>query len=185
MSKDIGKHQRTVIKENIKDILLGKTKAGNNVFINQDVPQWDDDDELPALLIYNRSEENTEWGQAPRTLKRIAEIVIEIVAGGIDSESVDLELDEISLEVERLMAQDDTIKGSAEDTILSRTEFEYIPDGALTFGSARLIFSVMYLTDVFQTFKEGDLKGIDTEWQTGHDNSSPDGIKDAEDEINF
>lgn len=148
---------RKLIRKKIVEILKNKTDAGERVFPNASIPQWADNDELPAILIYQKSETASKYAEAPRELERDIDFTIEIVAEGPE-ENIDLNtpavgqkslediLDDIAEQIECEMSRDDALQDTADDSILTNTEFEFESGGSQPIGSARLTYTVTYFT---------------------------------------
>lgn len=145
---------RKLIRKQVALILKNKTAAGPRVFPNASVPT--SEEELPVILIFPRSEPASKYSEAPRELERTLDLTIEIVAKGpeIDEEgnepvgktSLEDILDDLAEQVECEMSRDDTLNGTADDSILVNTEFEFEGAGGVPIGSARLSFAITYFT---------------------------------------
>lgn len=186
--------KRKEIRKKIVELLKGKTDAGNRVFPNASVPQWEE--ELPVILIYPRSETAEEYAIAPRELERDISLAIEIVAKGpeVDEEGNEPEgatslediLDNIAEQVEAIMAADDTLGCTADNSILKNTEFEFEAAGGLPIGSCRLTYSVTYFRPSPDLQPElPAFKNVDADWRVGHNNSAPDSINEANDLVDI
>lgn len=150
---DAGK-QRKLIRKKVAELLKGKTDAGDRVFPNATIPTWEE--ELPAILVYTRSEPVTPYAETPRELERNLDIIIEIKAKGpetdeegeapLDGESLEDILDDISEQVEAIMSVDDSLEDTADESILQNTELDYEGTGALPIGAARLSYNITYYT---------------------------------------
>ena len=55
-------------------------------------------------------------------------------------------LDDIAEQVEKLLADDDSLQGTADSSILINTEFEFDSAGGKPVGSCRLTYGVTYYT---------------------------------------
>ena len=177
--KDKGKF-RKLIRKQVVALLKNRTDAGPRVFANATTPQWDN--ELPAILVYPRSEPVSEYAQAPKELERDLTLEIEIYAEGpeIDEEgnpptgkSLEDILDDMTVQVENALDFDDTLGGTCDESILTNTEFDFEGDGGQPLGSARLTFSVTYLTKSPRSVdKQGslaDFKSNKVDWNIGDD----------------
>lgn len=181
---------RKAIRKKVAEILKGTTDAGDKVFPNASVPAWEE--ELPAILIYPRSEPAGEYATAPRELERDLDLTIEIVAKGPevneegdepDEKSLEDILDDIAEQVECEMSRDETLGGTCDDSILTNTEFEFEGAGGLPIGSARLTYSVTYYThsprSVDKQIEINDLEGHDIEYNISEDSDT----REAEDTL--
>lgn len=184
-------HQRQVIRDKMVSLLIGKTSAGLKVFSNRSLVNLEEN--LPAICIYTRSENSSEWGHAPRTLKRVVQIAIEIIGAQTTDTSLEDVLDEIAQVVELELCRDDTLVGTVEDCILSGTEFQSDDTGAVPIGSVRLSYDVTYLTDMPGTIFDQpqaqveDLKefGVKYNIDKANDDDDPSGdpLIEAEDSV--
>ena len=133
--------------------------------------------ELPALNIFTRDESATEWSKSPRTLLRVVELAIDIIADGKDAED---KVDEIAKVIEVLVGTDIYLGQWADDTVLRSTETSFDGSGAKKFGAARLVFGVSYGTEV-SVERTDLLLRIQNEWNL----SRPDSQAEAEDVVEF
>lgn len=192
-AKDKGK-LRKLIRKKIVEILTGATDAGVRVFPNASVPPAEE--ELPVILVYPRSESAGKYAESPRELERDLDLAIEIVAKGPEV-NVDLEtpkegektlediLDDIADQIECAMSRDETLQGTADDSILTNTEFEFESVGGLPIGSARLTYSVTYFTmlprDVSKQSGLAAFKKVEADWNIGDDENT----READDSIDI
>ncbi len=187
-------HQRQIIREAIRDILLNKTKAKARVYTNR--ASLNHTEEMPVIVIFPQSEDVTVFNESPRQLKKILSVVIEIGAIGqeqpVPGEKLcgpfaeDI-LDDLAEEVECELSRDDTIGGAADDITPASTEFDFRPEGSEPIGTARLVYAVTYYEfspatrDKQTQINEKDLKQIKNNW----DFAEPDGIIEAKDTIDL
>ena len=179
-------HQRQKIREAIVNILIDRTDAKKFVKPNFTAPIFIED--LPAILIYTRSEDIEEFSISPRELKRTMQLVIEIVSAGTNDINLQDQLDTISEQVEQLLSQDDTLDCTVEDIILNSVEFEFIDEGNKPTGSARLIYSVIYLTEMPKEREElSKAKTVKVDWNTNKKNKGLKGeeIIEAKDDLDL
>lgn len=195
--------RRKEIRKAIQALLIDKTDAGANVFSNLSSSLWSED--LPQIAIYTRSENIEAMNVAPREYKRYVEIAIEIVAEGPEDPNSDdgkyLEdiLDDIAEQVETEMNRDETIGtytdafGNScvlvDELILNNVEFEFRGEGSKPTGSARLIFNALYHdyrpADQSQQGINDNLETVVADWKVGHNDSEPDDVIEASDEIDI
>lgn len=143
---------RKKIRQQVVSILKGKTAVGARVFPNYSVPPAEE--ELPVILVYPRSEGATMYAESPREFTRTLDLTIEIVATGpeVDEEgnapegceSLEDILDDLAEQVECEMARDETLNCSADDSMLSQTEFEFEGAGGQPVGSCRMTYNIIY-----------------------------------------
>ena len=153
---DKGK-SRKLIRKKLVEILKNSTDAGVNVFPNATIPPWHSElSESPVILVYVRSESASEYAVAPRELEREIDMAIEIVATGPE-ENLEVEtpgkekslediLDDIAEQVENAIDSDDSLQGTADNSILKNSELEFDSSGGSPIGSCRLTYGVTYYT---------------------------------------
>lgn len=137
-------HQRKVIRDKVRDLLLGKTAAGTRVYATRVLPLRKV--EVAALAVYTTDERVAQESRAtaPRELTRDLSLVIEGMALATPGVSVDDALDALILQVEAVMHADPRLGGTAVDSILDTTETEIIEDGDRPMGWFALTYSVVY-----------------------------------------
>lgn len=156
--------ERQLIREALLEMLEGNLEGVKLLKANRYLPIWNSDDLLPAVLIYTRSESAEIFVAAPRQYKRTIQLAIEIVAYANDK--LDELLDKITRDIEKLIFVDDTLKGTANDCILTGIESDLNVDGERPIGANRLLFDVTYLTFAPEEQRLKDFEGVDFEINT-------------------
>ena len=156
-------HQRQLIRENIKDILIdAATPAADRVYESRVAPLFKKKfyENLPAIVIYTSSTSTEIFNEAPRDYKHSVTVQIEVVASA--NEDLDDLLDDIAKQIEqalyvnnRLPSKADPSICAAAETILRSTQLSLDPNGETFIGSARLEWEVWYW--------EGAPEGVATE----------------------
>ena len=190
--------QRKLIRKKIIEILTGTTDAGARVWANQSTPAWEEQLALgPMILVYPRSEGAETYAIAPRELKRTLDLAVEIIAAGPEADdeksgapSLSDILDDVSHQVECELSRDDTVGCTASDIQLTNTEFEFTNEGAVPFGSARLLYTVTYYTNVPEDIAKQtvtpDFTTAASDWHVGHHDDDPDLTNtEANDEVDI
>jgi len=129
----IRKHVTALLRENIQNaqVFSSRLRALNN-------------ENLPAILIYTRTESTEKFAEAPRELDRNLELLVEIKVDGLyDCDDI---VDQFADRVEDLIHQDDSFGELVNDVLLSNTDIEFFNEGAKPFCVARLTFDVQYFT---------------------------------------
>lgn len=135
--------KRKQIRKNVVSRLHIIKDFKGRIVANRSDPNWQEN--LPALNIYMRGEAVTEHSQAPRRMKRLLEMDIEIIASGRDGEELSDKLDNLAESVERCLSVDDTLGGCADDILLQNvSDMEAESGGSATTGSLTLTFIVSY-----------------------------------------
>lgn len=143
---------RTDIRTAIK-VLLTETPIaaiGGRVFTNRGRKLFPE--ELPAIIIYTKSESAEIYVEAPREYRRTMKLAIEVFdkydtgAETTMEDSVDDRLDAIADEIEQRIFRDETLDGDVSDIKLSDIEADYMPEGEQPIGALRLTFDVEYFT---------------------------------------
>jgi hypothetical protein len=159
---------RANVRRKLVELLKDKTDAADRVFQNRARQLWPE--ELPAILVYSRSETAREFDTAPRSIERELQIAVEIVAAA--DEELDETLDALAEQVERRLMGDDTLGNLCSDIILTGTEMSISGEGETLFGSAILNFRVLYHTEIYvQDAEITDLERIDVEWDLKNDDN--------------
>ena len=145
-------HRRGVIRDAVIDQLKGKTAAGDNIYGNRAKPLFDQF--LPAILVYAKQENILEDNiDGYTSLKRDLEIAIEGVILG-DNE-FDQKLDNIAGQIELALDGFEIPKRRADIIKLKSTEIDYSIEGSKIYGAVRLLYSVIYFTEVVQPDNNG------------------------------
>jgi len=183
---------RKLIRKKVAELLKNNTAAGKRVFPNASVPP--NEKQLPVILIYPRSESAAKYAEAPRELERGLDLAIEIYAAGPevdedgnepeDEDSLEDILDDLSEQVERIMHKDETLQGTADDSILTNTEMEFSGTGAQPIGSSRLTYSVTYYTHAPRSIEQqldriDNFEKANVDWNISDD----DNTREAKDTI--
>lgn len=138
-------HPREIIRKTVQDILLnGDTLAGKNIFMNKMIhPQSDC---LPAVIIYTMSESIEELDQAPRRQKRELQLQLEVLSA-VDRESPNNDqLDQLTWQIEILLADDDDWNKTINRQELSQVRMEFREQGDRPIGAALMTYDVEYIT---------------------------------------
>lgn len=135
-------HQREVIRKAVVELLKrSNTAAGDSVFPTRVVP-WRNV-ELPGIAVYSLEESSQrehERGPLDRRVVLAIHAVVRL------NESVDDALDELALQVEKAMAADQTLGGTAMISFLTETVMEVDESTARPVGAVRLSYEVRYFT---------------------------------------
>jgi len=135
---------------------------------------------LPAVLVYANSERIVgSRDDAGRIPIREIELVVEIVAAS--SAELDEILDSHALAIERIVQQDETQAGHAEDTVLGDTKLTFVQEADAIYGSCQITFRVTYAQPAHENI-EPDLGAASVRWDLGPE---PDSQIDAEDRIAY
>lgn len=193
--------RRKVIRNTIRDLLKGKTLAGDRVFTNLSSPNWRE--QSPIIVVYTRAEAIEELNVSPREYRRTLELALEITAEGSEDpnsgDTVEDILDDITDQIETELNRDETL-GEIENSLgrrvavvdeltLGTCEFSFDDSGAKPAGSARLVFNVVYHEYRPGSIEEqnniGNMRRVHVDWKVGHDNTTPDNVVEAEDDLEF
>lgn len=176
---------RKAIREEVVETLkAANTAVGQNVFPSRVRAAWDHDNELPCILVYTRTEPAEIDAESPRSYKRNLRIAVEILAKADDN--LDNTLDDIAEQVESALFKDETRGNRCEDTILTDSELELLPDGDTLIGACRITFETPYYKDAPAAGEENEtpvpFEGTNNEWDLGPE---PDDQMEAEDEVDL
>ncbi len=134
-------HIRQQIRERVGTVLTGLTTTGSRVYQSRVYALADT--ELPALLIYTKSETSEPLVMhTDRVMERELLLVVECYAK-VNS-NFDDSIDTISKEVEEAIAADTTLNSLAKDVYIESTEIEFNAEGESPVGYATLTFLTTY-----------------------------------------
>lgn len=154
--------QRKQIRAFIVDLLKGiegVAATGQAVFANRSRKVFPE--EMPALIVYTRSEQAELGLEAPRSYERRLRVGIEIITDTKDdADSPDDVVDDIGAEIERRMFKDETLSGLVSDVRLSDTDMETNSDGETQHAASRITFEIHYWTDAPE--EQTDLDDFET-----------------------
>lgn len=102
--------------------------------------------EMPAIIIYTKSESAEVSIAAPREYKRILKLAVDVACIDTSATLVDDFLDDTAAEIEQRLFRNETLDGLASDLFLSDTEIDFITDSENEIGLCRLTFDVIYYT---------------------------------------
>lgn len=193
--------RRKVIRNTIRDLLKGNTRAGDKVFTNLSSPNWRE--QSPVIIIYTRAETVEELNVSPREYRRTLELAIEITAEGSEDpnsgDNVEDTLDDIVSQVELILNRDETL-GEIENSlgkkvalvdalILGSLDFTFEDGGQKPAGAARIIFNVVYHENMPGSLDDqnniGNMKRVHVDWNVGHNDSTPDEVIEAQNDLEF
>jgi hypothetical protein len=106
-----------------------------------------DDAKLPAICVYTMDESSSLITIGSRTLRRVINVAIDIMIKG-SSTTVSDSIDTICVSAEEAIAGDFTLNGLAKSCILTSTEIDINVEGEKSIASARLVYSVEYITSI-------------------------------------
>ena len=155
----IRKHVTTLLRENLPSaqVFSSRLRALNN-------------ENLPAILVYTRTESAEKFAEAPRELDRNLELLVEIKVDGLyDSDDI---ADQFASQVEDLIHQDDSFGALVNDVLLSNTDIEFFNEGAQPFCVARLTFDVQYFTFTNIYIEPNDFNGAEFDLDVNNDQAA-------------
>lgn len=156
-------HPRKVIRQAVRDALIGATLAGANVFSSRGLPFAAS--QLPAISVYTLSDAGAEGNvrTAPRMRRQTVRLAIDLAVSMPAGGAVDDALDDLAEQVEAIMDADPQLDGSASDSILESSELGIIETGGRPMGGAQLIYLVEYVQRVADgTLDDLDKVGVST-----------------------
>jgi len=138
-------HARTIIRKTIISLLKNSKPlnkiVGNNIFEARGYPI----DNPPAILVYTPNEQVVDYSIGyPRSQTRQLTLVIEAYAK--EHVDVDKTTDNLSLEIEELMATYPTLGNMVKDMNLNSTETRLSGDGDKPIAVATLTYHITYRT---------------------------------------
>lgn len=136
-------HVRQQIRDRIATVLSGIAGFATSVYKMRRYAL--DDAKLPAIAVYTVDESSNLITIGSRTLRRVVNVGIEIVAKGASTTIADT-IDGYAVSVEETLANDFTINGLAKSCILTSSTIDVNVEGEKAVGTARLVFAVEYIT---------------------------------------
>ena len=175
---------RKYVRQFIVDLLKRKkTAAGDNVFGNRSLNVWQKD--LPAIMIYPRSESIIKVAESPKQLQRNSKLSVEMVVNGEDDIEAADKLENLMHEVERILAVDDSLGDLVSELVITDVEFDFEELSEQPIASGRLIYSLEYYECSPEDRKDQptfDLASINAKWDI---NTANDPDPEAEDNIDL
>lgn len=138
-------HVRQQIRDRVATLVTGLPVTGASVYKMRRYAL--DDAKLPAICVYTNDETSSLVTIGSRTLRRVINVMVEIFVKG-NSTAVSDSLDSICVSAEEAIAADFTLNGLAKSCILTGTEVDINVEGEQSIGSARLVYSVEYVTSI-------------------------------------
>lgn len=154
-------HERTAIRDAVvAQLIAGSTSAGARVYGSRLKPLVEA--ELPAVLVYTDSEsvDPASANSSPRWLRRTVELTVEGVVRV--AEGLQTELDDLALEIETAMDSDLEFGQTAFSSTLAGTEVGMKMDGNQPMGMVRLVYNVVYETDLRVAEQDAELEDLET-----------------------
>lgn len=170
-------HPRQAIREAVRARLISAaTSAGARVYETRMTPFREV--ELPAIAVYTMDETADDRGSSPRELTR--KLTLEIVAAVRAADNVDDALDSISLEIERAMHSDETLGGTASDSVLTSTDIGIEIEGNKPIGMVRINYAVTYYSHAPESADTalGDFKTADIRFSLNNEQAPLDQAHD-------
>lgn len=174
---------RKAIRHKIVELLKAEPQLafGDRVFANRATPL--DEGDLPAVLVYTL-EESAEIFDEPRRYRRTCQVAVEIAARqavGDTPPALDDELDDLCEAIEARLCADERLDGTAIDSRLAGTEFEYEGEGRRVIAAARMKFEVDFFSEAPED-KSGDLDPLERAG-VDYDLAQQDGALEASDVV--
>jgi hypothetical protein len=179
--------RKRAIRKNVRALLLNKTEALDQVFINRSLPTQQE--KLPALLVYSLGEGIRRFDEAPKTYERSFNLRIEIIVSGTrlendaeEDDDLDSRLEAIGEQVEALMEVDETLGNLVHTLDLTASEYQQDPDAQESLAVLMLTYNVVFFIDAVRpgSIPLPNFKTLDNKYKVGEDVSDPDSPIDAE-----
>ncbi|MFY9589541.1 hypothetical protein [Rickettsia endosymbiont of Halotydeus destructor] len=136
-------HARTKIRHAFVELLQGKTSVGTKVYDSRLYTM--EFTSLPGIIVFSPNEEViTSTISPPRSQDRNVKIVVECYTKA--TRDVNVTIDNITAEVEKLVANSLTLKKLCKDCRLLSTDITLNTEGDQLVSVATLLFSVSYRT---------------------------------------
>jgi len=136
-------HARTRIRKAFVELLQGKTLVGTKIYDSRLYTM--EFTSMPGIIVFSPNEEvATNTITPPRSQDRSVKIVVECYAKA--TKDVNITVDNITLEVEKLVTNSLVLKKLCKDYRLQSTDINLNYDGDQPVAVATLTFSVSYRT---------------------------------------
>lgn len=141
--------RKRIMKKLVSVLKKENTPARDNIFNRRSQKIWQEN--LPAVILYPRTEEISENSQAPRQLKRELFLVVECLAEGRTDEEAADNVEDLMESVEEILALYESAQGKTpggdclfSDMVLDSVEFEEEEEAEKPIVTGRLIYNVEY-----------------------------------------
>lgn len=155
---------RKVIRKKVATVLNAAASVTSlaTVIESRYSPLWES--ELPLVLVYVDGENSEKINESPREYQRDIRLGFEIVAEALDG--VEDTLDDIAEAVEQVIFADETLGGTASDSMLKSVDIEFRTQAQKTVGALLIGFAVPYRQVVpdYSALVLDDLETIDADW---------------------
>lgn len=135
--------KKTEIRKKVVELLLDKTQAGLSVFPNRAIPVKNKD--LPAVLVYPRSETGTDLDVSTRSQRRNFTYSIEILARGKSEEELSDLVECIAEEIEVIFDGNRDLDGLLLNMTYQGMRAEYRGEGENLVASMALSYTADYI----------------------------------------
>lgn len=169
------------IKIAVRDLILNRTEAQGNVKISPTPPSQIE--QLPAIRIYSTNESVSRFNEAPKNYKRNLNLAVECLDVGDNDDNLDMRLEILGEQVETLMEIDETLGRLVNKLELTGVGYQYEADAQSPIGSIILTFNIEFFSYAQRESVLDDYLSTGVRWEVGHNNSSSDGVTDAEDRL--
>lgn len=172
-------HERQAIRDAAVALLTGETAAGARVYKTRIEPVLGAD--LPAISVYTDSETVAPSSglTAPQELTRTVELAVEGWVTAATTDALDDALDDLCLEIETAMDQDLNLDETAYSSLLASTESAWKLDGRVPIGAVRMVWTVVYHTDLRVAAPEDDLSTLDIHYDLNNEQDTEDQANDS------
>lgn len=138
-------HVRQQIRDRVATLVTGLPVTGANVYKMRRFAL--DDSKIPAICVYTMDESSSLITVGSRTLGRTVNVAADIIIKG-SSATISDTLDDICVSVEEAIAADFHLNGLAKSCILNDTNITINVEGERSVASARLVYTVEYVTSI-------------------------------------
>lgn len=122
--------------------------------------------ECPCINIVLKKEDLEKGDESPRTKKRTAKLLIELIVGkDHDNENLDNKADDFCTQIETIFNANRFLDNTVEDTDEMSVDVDTSQDGEEPFAGVLLTYDVTYYSDEFVIDDMGDFVTIDQKFQ--------------------
>ena len=156
---------RKEIRSALKNVLKGKTKAGDRVGINVD--HLEESSRYPYIDIYTPEEKSEIISNSVLESANTLSVSIEVTAAGTEEAEVFDVLDEIGLEIEQRLQMKSEVNDLVPLLTLNESRIGKSEEGSKTIGRLILSYECEYTKDLMPDVPENlpPFKVVSTDWR--------------------
>lgn len=174
--------QRKLLREAVKEALVGKTAAGINVESSRKTPVSQEPsallgnaNELVRIIVWTRSTKSRVFDESPRRYRHETEVVVEGLRQLDPNTAIDDDIDALENEILRALLVDETLGGHVDDFMLVESLTDYGEVGDRMIGATAITFTAVHYTTtpLPDTLDLPDFKTVNTGYNLDGQQDNP------------